>query len=415
MSVARALFLLYCLLFVSCLNLQAQPIQQQLDSLTEILENIDAQRVQVLSQLEKVKLDKISHDLKAWGLPDSPYIEHAAMMLSYNEKHEQANWVAHIILPDIKDGAVTRTNDFRPDPKVTTGTAVEADYFLKYLQEDSTYIYDGYGYDRGHLAPSADFRWSYTALSESYYYSNMSPQRPGFNRYSWAELENALRSYIYNHPGTQLYVVSGPVLHDDLPAIDRSENEVSIPESYFKIAVDLDRNRGIGFVMPNRQVSEPLETFAKPIRDIEAELGYDFGCNLSPAIQDEIETQADAKIWLNLPETDAEPLNPTQLSKGHFNTIQAKIHMGKNRKVIVCGTVVSMRKSKSGNIWMNLDKNFPNHLFSAYIPKDKVLGFPFNPIEDWSQKEVCIEGKVQDFDNIPTIRIDRSKQVWERQ
>ncbi len=413
MSVLRSQLLLYCLCFVTFMSLRAQPIQNQLDSLAAILEEVDAQRTQVLSQLESVKLKKIRLDLKAWGLPDSSYIEHTAMMLSYNEEHEQANWVAHIILPDIKDGAVTRTNDFRPDPKVTTGTAEEADYFLKYLQEDSSYIYDGFGYDRGHLAPSADFRWSFTALSESYYYSNMSPQRPGFNRYSWAELENALRSYVYNHPGTQLYVVGGPVLHEDLPAITRSVNGVSIPESYFKIAVDLDRKRGIGFIMPNRQVSAPLETFAKPIRDIETELGYDFGSKLPDEIQDEIETLADVKTWLDLPETDVKPLDPTQLSKGHFNTIQAKIHMGKNREIIVCGTVVSMRKSKSGNIWMNLDKNFPNHVFSAYIPKDKVLGFPFNPLKHWSQKEVCIEGIVQNFDNIPTIRIDRSKQVSE--
>ena len=411
MSVLRSQLLLLLLSFAAFLDLHAQPIQKQLDSLTAILEAMDAQRSQVLSQLEGVKLNKIRVDLKAWGLPDSAYITHSAMMLSYNEEHEQANWVAHIILPDIKDGAVTRTNDFRPDPKVRTGTAVEADYFLKYLQEDSSYVYDGFGYDRGHLAPSADFRWSYTALSESYYYSNMTPQRPGFNRYSWAELENALRSYVYNHPGTQLYVVSGPVLHEDLPAISRSVNGVSIPESYFKIAVDLDRQRGIGFIMPNRQISAPIETFAKPIREIEAELGYDFGSNLPAEIQDKIETQTEVKIWLDLPESDVQPLDPTQLSKGHFNTIQAKIHMGKNREIIVCGTVVSMRKSKSGNIWMNLDKNFPNHVFSAYIPKDKVLGFPFNPMEQWSQKELCIEGVVQNFDNIPTIRIDRSKQI----
>jgi len=411
MSVLRSQLLLLFLCFAAFLDLHAQPIQKQLDSLTAILEEMDAQRSQVLSQLEGVKLNKIRVDLKAWGLPDSAYITHSAMMLSYNEEHEQANWVAHIILPDIKDGAVTRTNDFRPDPKVKTGTAVEADYFLKYLQEDSSYVYDGFGYDRGHLAPSADFRWSYTALSESYYYSNMTPQRPGFNRYSWAELENALRSYVYNHPGTQLYVVSGPVLHEDLPAISRSVNGVSIPESYFKIAVDLDRQRGIGFIMPNRQISAPIETFAKPIREIEAELGYDFGSNLPAEIQDKIETQTEVKIWLDLPESDVQPLDPTQLSQGHFNTIQAKIHMGKNREIIVCGTVVSMRKSKSGNIWMNLDKNFPNHVFSAYIPKDKVLGFPFNPMEQWSQKELCIEGVVQNFDNTPTIRIDRSKQI----
>jgi endonuclease G len=119
----------------------------------------------------------------------------------------------------------------------------------------------------------------------------------------------------------------------------------------------------------------------------------------------------DAKEWLGIPETDVEPLSPTSLPRGHFNTVQAKIHMGKNRKIKVCGTVVSMRKSRSGNLWMNLDKNFPNHIFSAFIPKDKVSGFPYNPMKEWKQKQVCIEGKVSDFDNIPTIRIERQNQI----
>jgi endonuclease G len=85
--------------------------------------------------------------------------------------------------------------------------------------------------------------------------------------------------------------------------------------------------------------------------------------------------------------------------------------MGKNREVIVCGTVVSMRKSNSGNIWLNLDKSFPNQVFSAYIPKDKQINFSYDPFESWSNEKVCIKSKIQDFDKTPTMRIDRPKQV----
>ncbi|NBB88966.1 MAG: DNA/RNA non-specific endonuclease [Bacteroidetes bacterium] len=412
MSVHRIYFFIVVFFSASFLSAQNPDIEQRLESLSRELEKIENRRDSLHAEMEEVKLTKIISDLKAWGLPDSPYIAHSAMILSYNERHEQANWVAHVILPDIQDGAVSRTNDFRPDPKVLTGTAEEEDYFLKFLQEDSSYVYDGYGYDRGHLAPSADFRWSYTALSESYYYSNMSPQRPGFNRYSWAELENSLRSYIYNQEEkSQVYVVTGPLLHDSLPYVKRSKNKVSIPEKYFKIAVDLKNERGIGFILPNRQTDAPLETYAASIREIENRLGYDFSNQLDSATQNKIELNSNVKEWLNIPETDVEPLSPTSLPRGHFNTVQAKIHMGKNRKIKVCGTVVAMRKSRSGNLWMNLDKNFPNHIFSAYIPNEKLSGFPYNPMEEWNQKQVCIEGKVNDFDNIPTIRIKRQSQI----
>jgi endonuclease G len=46
------------------------------------------------------------------------------------------------------------------------------------------------------LAPSADFRWSEVAVSESFYYSNMSPQKPEFNRQSWSNLEGWVRRYV---------------------------------------------------------------------------------------------------------------------------------------------------------------------------------------------------------------------------
>ena len=137
-----------------------QDFDQQLQSLEAELNQLKAQEKTILLQIEEVKLGKISADLRKNGLPKveagEEVVYHSALALVYSEQHEQAKWVAHIISPDIVNGNVSRTNDFRPDPKVSTGSTVEEDYFLKFLQPDSTYKYDGYGYDRGHLAPSAD-------------------------------------------------------------------------------------------------------------------------------------------------------------------------------------------------------------------------------------------------------------------
>jgi endonuclease G len=108
------------------------------------------------------------------------------MVLSYAEEYEQARWAAPIIRPEVTEGRGARTNDFREAPLMATGMAVEADYFLKYLQPDSTNKYDSFDWDPGHLAPSAGFRWLKTATSESYFYSNFSPQLDHFNRNGWA-------------------------------------------------------------------------------------------------------------------------------------------------------------------------------------------------------------------------------------
>ena len=172
------------------------------------------------------------------------------MVLEYDEAHEQPKWVMHVITSDIIRGTVFRSNNFMEDPKVASGTAVEADYFLKELQSDSTYIYDDFGFDRGHLASSADFRWSEKALQESYFYSNMSPQRASFNREAWAQVESWLRSYVYGNPTTQLVVFTAPILHDKLSVIERGVNQISIPEEFIKVAIDVKNKRGFAIKMP---------------------------------------------------------------------------------------------------------------------------------------------------------------------
>ncbi|NRA51234.1 MAG: DNA/RNA non-specific endonuclease, partial [Phaeodactylibacter sp.] len=130
----------FILLLLCCpLWLVSQNLDEELRAVEGQLEQLERQKTVLLDQLEDIKLQSVQRDLRAIGLPSENYIMHQAMALQYAEAHEQAAWVAHIILPDVTTGSVGRTNDFRVDPKVETGTAVEADYFLKYLQPDSSY------------------------------------------------------------------------------------------------------------------------------------------------------------------------------------------------------------------------------------------------------------------------------------
>ena len=232
----RSFFILLVLPIICFAQTDPTP---RIEELNARISEIEKERAMIESELEELKLTKVQNDLSAYGLPklldEEELIQHSAMALVYDEEHEHAKWVAHIVLPDIKEGNVGRTNDFREDPKISTGTAVKADYWFS-------------GYDRGHLAPSADFRWSEKALSESYYYSNMSPQLPEFNRKSWAALEDRIRRYVV-FSGEQVYVVSGGVLSDDLPKMENEgrENEVSIPELYYKVVVDLEGDEKKGY------------------------------------------------------------------------------------------------------------------------------------------------------------------------
>ena len=365
------------------------------------IDSIDFQRGKLLDKLEQLKLDKIQQDLRAIGNPicneEVEVIYHKAMILGYNEKHEQAQWVSHIVLPDVEKGNVSRTNNFRKDKLITSGTASKADYWYS-------------GYDRGHLAPSADFRWSKTALSESYFYSNMAPQLPELNREKWAELENAIREYVIENK-IQVYVVTGGILHDSLPAMknDDRENEVSIPNLFYKVILDNSNHRGIGFVMPNGSCNYPIMSYAISIDSVEALTGINFFSNIKD--EELTEQKIDIAIWQSgSKKGDVPPLNPSTLDKGMINSVQAKYNVG--TKSTVCGTVVSTKFSeKSGATFLNLDKKFPNQIFSATIWKDNRANFSYIPEVELNNRKVCITGKIENNKGTPTMNISNEKSI----
>ncbi len=399
--------ILLLLLFPCCL--QAQTISQQISKAEAELARLKKKEDSIILKLQDYKFQKIHEDLDNTGLPKlqagETVVYHSAYALVYAEPYEQAKWVAHIILPDVVNGNEGRSNDFRPDDQVSTGSAVEADYFLKSMQADSSFKYDAFGYDRGHLAPSADFRYSKKALSESYLYSNMSPQLAKFNRGRWAELEDLVRQYVVRNK-TQLYVVTGPVLKPGLPKIERGVNRVTIPEKYWKVVLDPVNKIAIGFIMPNAAIEEPVMKFVTSIDSVESISGIDFFYKLRDDLENSLEKNIDISKWTAEKEMgDVEPLRADSLPRNTFNSVQAKNYMGRNENIKVCGTVVSTKLSAKGNIFLNLDKRFPNQVFSISIFKDQVPNFSYQPDVYLAGKTICVTGKITNFNGVPSVSI----------
>ena len=188
-------------------------------------------------------------------------ISHEGYSFLYNEEHEQASWVAYELTSEETAKAFKRTNQFKPDPSVSTLTANNADY-------------EGSGYDKGHLAPAADMGWSSTAMAESFYYSNMSPQVPGFNRGIWKKLEERVRTWAIEN--NSLLIVTGPVLRKGLKTI--GADRVSVPELYYKVILDNHEPeiKGIAFLIPNASQSAALQSFVVSIDSVESVTGIDF-------------------------------------------------------------------------------------------------------------------------------------------
>ncbi|MBI2281881.1 MAG: DNA/RNA non-specific endonuclease [Bacteroidetes bacterium] len=408
--------LIYTFLFLFPFVVFSQSLTEKINKLEQEIELLDTKNSVLVNQLNELKLEKIREDLHLIGMPQTIATEeiicHSAMCLVYSEPHEQAKWVAHIILPDIVKGKESRSNNFRKDMLIKTGSSEDNDYALKIKQPDGKYKYDGFGFDRGHLAPSADFKWSKKALSESYFYSNMSPQVADFNRLKWADLEAMFREYVTNHTETQLYIVTGPILYDTLPKIERGTNKVTIPEFYYKVALDLTNHKAIGFIMPNKKMDYPISSYALPINDIEKVTGINFFYQLTDSLEEVLENQKVIADWLpEKQKNDVDPIYQPSLPPGTFNTVVAKNHIKSGKTISVQGTVVNARETKGGHLFFNLDKSYPNQIFSVIIWAKDIVNYSYNPLTEFMGNEIIVKGKVTDFDGIPTMIIEKEDAV----
>lgn len=410
----KKLIVIFFMLFCSTL-IYGQNEQLKIDSLIKIkikfeneIQQLDGKISE--NQLKLIQIDLVKYGLPAFSEPDK-IIHHLAFSLSYNEQHEQADWVAHIISPNVKNRSFSRTNDFREDPTVKTGSSTEKDFFIKSLKPDSTYEYDGFGYDRGHLAPSADFRWSQQAMSESYYYSNMSPQLPEFNREIWANLESFIREYV-GESNEKVYVVTGGILNNNLKKIERGVNKVSIPEKFYKVVLDYvgDSISAIGFIIPNKQTDYPVISYAVTVDEVEKQSGIDF----FPALDDEIENKLESAYNINHWQTEKRkrnlaPVNRNKLPEDAINTVMARSYYDQNAKV--CGTVVEVHETKNGDFFMNFDQDFPEQLFWCTIWKSNIVNFSYNPQEYLINKKICVEGTVKQKYGKPSMSIYNEKDI----
>lgn len=210
---------------------------------------------------------------------DGEIVRHRCYVLGYSEEHEQALWVYYTPSLGKGKGKSSRTNDFREDPAVETGSAKPADYQRS-------------GYDRGHLCPAGDMTSSQEVMSETFFMSNMSPQEPGFNRGIWKKLEEQVRIW-----GTRekIWVVTGPVFKDSKGEIGL--NKVTVPGYYYKVVYSPSRREMIGFILPNAQSKKSIVDYVVSVDSVEVFTGLDFFPQLPDALEDCLEAASDIKRW----------------------------------------------------------------------------------------------------------------------
>ena len=219
--------------------------------------------------------------ITAAGLPEQ-IVGYEGMLVSFNKDAHVPNWVAWELTADEVAGTVPRAKDFLVDNSVE-GCALPKDYSYS-------------GYDRGHMAPAGDMKWSAQAMEDSHYLTNICPQDHSINSGRWSTLEKKCRQWAVRD--SAIIIICGPVLTDIIPnTIGRSQ--VSVPERFFKIVLApyAEPPRAIGFIMPNHPTPDGLESMATSVDNIEQITGFDFFKCLPYDIENEVESKSNYRLW----------------------------------------------------------------------------------------------------------------------
>ena len=207
--------------------------------------------------------------------------------LSFNKATNLPNWVAWRL--DKKKLAARVSRDrygFIADPDMEGKNAVVTQDYAKS------------GYDRGHMCPANDSRWSGEAMKESFYMTNICPQNPSLNSGDWHELEQACHRWAEEGP---IYIVCGPILYkNERPKYIGKEHKVRVPEAFFKVilaGVEKGKPKAIGFIYKNSAGNRALDAYINSVDQVERITGYDFFPSLPDNIENAIEQECNMKDW----------------------------------------------------------------------------------------------------------------------
>lgn len=253
---------------------------------TDRAEAAELPRVEILPQEGKqdtktVHFSNLDH-VRIDSLTPSQEKEYQGFRVSFNKDNHTPNWVAWELLGTETDGPAQRINKFRTDWEVE-GCPSTADYKHS-------------GYDRGHLCPAADQKWSVEAMEDCFYLTNIAPQDHSLNSGAWNTLEGKERTWARRD--SAIVIVAGPIYesHDTQRIGDMG---VRVPGAFFKAIAAPYANppRGIAFVYPNMSSPGNMENYVMSISDLEQITGYDFFYALPDEIERQVESTTSFREW----------------------------------------------------------------------------------------------------------------------
>lgn len=226
--------------------------------------------------------DKLVMQTSPKGTPKQ-ILKRTGYVASYNKTTLLPNWVAWHLTAERTEGSAKRSGvDFAEDTEVPEPRATDWDYYNS-------------GYDRGHMCPAADNKWSKKAMEESFLFTNMCPQNGNLNRGDWNEMEMACRKWAKKYG--DLYIVCGPILYKGKHKTI-GKNKVVVPEAFFKVVLRTgDDPQAIGFIYKNTSGNRPKDSYVNTVDEVERITGIDFFPSLPDDVEKKVEAECDLGLW----------------------------------------------------------------------------------------------------------------------
>ncbi len=212
--------------------------------------------------------------------------QYTAMTVNFNPSYRVPNCVSYMLTASmvaVTDGpnAQHRRNyKFYADPSVSGCP--------------EWWEYKRSGYDRGHMAPANDMRWSRQSMSDCFLMTNICPQDHDMNGGSWNKLELKVHDWARLHG--KIVVVTGPIFNGSGKRIGNN-NDIVVPAGFFKVVLDPARNRAIGFLYNNREEPGGVKRHACSVDEVERVTGHDFFSSLPDNVERQVEGTFNFEQW----------------------------------------------------------------------------------------------------------------------
>lgn len=208
----------------------------------------------------------------AWlavGIPrgvDNQVINYQAIRVNFNPSLRIPNCVAYELTATMVDMSDAPGHEIRKNFKYAHDPAVESC--------PQGWEYRGTGYSRGHMAPAMDMRWNRTTMAQCFYMTNMCPQDTKLNNDHWRVLEEKVHRWAKRDK--RLMVYTGPIMGKNPRMIGKQQQNIAVPDAFFKVVFAPDQKRAIAFIYDNKPCPGNISKYAVTVAEVERRTGLTF-------------------------------------------------------------------------------------------------------------------------------------------